>query len=60
MNDESFEMVIYVLRPNNEPLWLPQRILDKIGAEHGDRLTTAQYEDPAVQQLLAERRQAKR
>lgn len=48
--------LIYTLRPDNTALWLPSDLMEALGIKRGDRLTQAQFNDPRVQELLAERR----
>jgi hypothetical protein len=50
------ERVIYTLRPDNTPLWLPLAILEELGLQRGARLTSEQFADARVQTLLAHRR----
>lgn len=33
------ELLIYTIRPDNTPLWLPEELATLIGAQKGDKLT---------------------
>ena len=50
--------LVYVLRPTNTSLWLPDTLLKAIGAKHGDRLSDKQFANPRVQDLLRRRRES--
>jgi hypothetical protein len=51
--------LIYVLRPDNTALWLPAKMITALGLKKGERMTEAQFNSGAVQELL-QRRLAKK
>lgn len=47
--------VVYTLRPDKTPLWLPVKLASAMRLKPGALLTPEQYEDSRVQELLARR-----
>jgi hypothetical protein len=48
-------LVIYTLRPGNMSLWLPAELAKSLGVKRGALLTSEQYADSRVQDLIARR-----
>ena len=51
--------LVYVLRPDGMSLWLPNDLAAELGAAHAASLSTAQFNDHRVQDLIQRRRAAK-
>lgn len=49
------ELLIFTLRPDGTSLWLPQALAESMGLKKGDRMTEAQYNGEAVQELIRAR-----
>lgn len=48
------EALVYVIRPDNTALWLPDWITNKLELWQGDKLTEEQFNSEVIQQRLAD------
>lgn len=49
------ELLCYVIRPDNTALWLPEELMNLIGAKYGEKITPEQLGHHAIQRLIADR-----
>jgi hypothetical protein len=47
--------LVYVVRPDSTPLWIPNNLARRIRVFHGNKLTEQQWEDPELQSLIHSR-----